>query len=334
MAISEEVEKFKNEINACLAFNMKSLVSRPEWGTITFEESKEDFERIEALLHNFNMLPLEHIPEGIIPEFTELLKPITAVLHDISRFSVEINDPRGVRQSYSNQLRDYVRNFFVKSHIYVPYLAFQRGDVEKNIRQLNETVTDAEQEAQKSKEEIERRRAEIDTIVASAREAAAKAGVAHFRDDFQAEAKAQEDAADIWLKRTSWLAVTTLTAAVLLSGFGIFNQYPPERIVQVVASKVLIILILGTATLWCGRMFKAAKHLATTNKHRANALLTFQAFIQATEDEATRNAVLLETTRSIFAITNSGLIDGHDGGGNDGGGLKILEVIKNMNGGK
>lgn len=334
MATSEEVEKFKSEINACLAFDMKSLVTRPEWGTITFEESKEDFDRLDALLNNFNMLPLEHIPQGIIPDFTESLKPITDVLRNISKFSVETTDPRGVRQAYSNQLRDHVRNFFIKSHIYVPYLAFQRGDIEKHIRQLNETVTVAQQEAQRSKDEIERRRVEIDTIVASAREAAAKAGVAHFRDDFQAEATAQDAAAETWLNRTSVLAVSTLGAAVILSCLGIFIPYSAERIIQVVASKVLIVLILGTATLWCGKMYKAAKHLAMTNKHRANALLTFQAFIQATEDEATKNAVLLETTRSIFAITNSGLIDGHDGGASDSGGLKVLEVIKHLGGAK
>lgn len=334
MATSQEVADFKKEISTCLAFNMASLVTRSEWGTITFEESKEDFDRLESLLNSLNILPLEHIPQGIIPTFTSSLKPISNTLKQISEFSVEINDPLGVRSSYSAQLRDQVMEFFLQSHIYVPYLAYQRGDVEKNIRQLNETVKSAEQTAQKSKDEIKNRRTEIDKIVASAREAAAKAGVAHFRDDFQAEAAEQEAAANVWLRRTSKWATATLIAAIVLSGLGIFIPYPSERIVQVVASKVLIVLILGTATLWCGRMYKAAKHLATTNKHRANALLTFQAFINATEDEPTKNAVLLETTRSIFAITNSGLIDGKDVGSGDGGGLKVLEVIKQLGGPK
>lgn len=334
MATSEEVQAFKNEINACLAFNMQSLVARPEWGTITFEESKEDFNRLEALLNSFNMLPLEHIPHGIIPQFTSALTPIKGVLDQISKFSVEIDAPSSVRQNYSNQLREHVKKFFMASHLYVPYLAYQRGDVERNIRQLNDTVIAAEQTAQKAKDEIQSRRTEIDAIVASAREAAAKAGVAHFRDDFQAEAEAQETAAATWLDHTSNLAKLTLGAAVILSIAGIFIPYSAERIVQVVASKVLIVLILGTATLWCGKMYKAAKHLATTNKHRANALLTFQAFIQATEDEPTKNAVLLETTRSIFAITSSGLIDGQDAGTSDAGGLKVLEVIKHFGGQK
>jgi hypothetical protein len=64
-----------------------------------------------------------------------------------------------------------------------------------------------------------------------------------------------------------------------------------------------------TATVWCGRIYKATKHQAVTNQHRANALKTFQAFVKAALDDATRDAVLLETTRSIFTIAPSGYLE-------------------------
>lgn len=334
MATPQEITEFKNEISTCLAYNMPGLVSKPEWGAINFEVSKEDFDRLGSLLNGFSLLPLEHLPQGILPTFTANLKPISATLGQISKFNIETDDPKGTRTAYASQLSEQVKTFFLSSHIYIPYLAYQRGDVDRNIKQLNDAVKLAEQTAQQAESEIIKRRDEIDKIVTSAREAAAKAGVAHFRDDFAAEAGTQEQAAGDWLMRTTSLAKLTLGAAVVLSGLGIFVSYPSDRIIQFVASKVLIVLILGTATLWCGRMYKSAKHLATMNRHRANALLTFQAFIQATEDEATRNAVLLETTRSIFAITSSGLIDGQEGGGSDGGGLKVLEIIKHLGGPK
>lgn len=41
----------------------------------------------------------------------------------------------------------------------------------------------------------------------------------------------------------------------------------------------------------------------------ANALKTFQAFIKAASDDGTRDAVLLETTRSIFALSPTGYLD-------------------------
>jgi hypothetical protein len=50
-------------------------------------------------------------------------------------------------------------------------------------------------------------------------------------------------------------------------------------------------------------------HQSVINRHRANALKTFQAFVKASNDEKIRDAVLLETTRSIFSISPSGYID-------------------------
>lgn len=46
---------------------------------------------------------------------------------------------------------------------------------------------------------------------------------------------------------------------------------------------------------------------------------------QLTSDDAARNAVLMETTKSIFAITPSGYLDGEVP---SDGRLKIVEVVK------
>jgi hypothetical protein len=45
------------------------------------------------------------------------------------------------------------------------------------------------------------------------------------------------------------------------------------------------------------------------NRHRALGLKTFQAFSAATSDNHTKDAVLMETTHSIFANTNTGLLN-------------------------
>ena len=78
-------------------------------------------------------------------------------------------------------------------------------------------------------------------------------------------------------------------------------------------------------------MYKAAKHQAAVNRHRGNALKTFQAFVKATNDDSTRDAVLLETTRSIFALTNTGYLDTGGEGSSDGA-VKVLEIVKSIAG--
>lgn len=49
-------------------------------------------------------------------------------------------------------------------------------------------------------------------------------------------------------------------------------------------------------------------HLYTLNKHRENSLKSFQAFVQATTDPKTKDAVLLQATRSIFESGDTGYI--------------------------
>lgn len=170
--------------------------------------------------------------------------------------------------------------------MYISYLAYQKGDVQRNINELTRSVEEAGQLVDGTKKDIEQRRGEIGDIIVAAREAAASVGVAHFTADFNAEAEAQDLSAEKWLKTTAGLAA---------------------------------------ATIWCGRLYKAARHQSAINKHRANALRTFQAFSKAASDDAARNAVLMETTKSIFAITPFGYLENESA---PDGGLKIVEVVK------
>ena len=121
------------------------------------------------------------------------------------------------------------------------------------------------------------------------------------------------------------LAVATGITAFL---FSIFSQAPEKtlELLQYTTTRVVILGLLFTGTIWCGRIYRTNKHQQSVNKHRANALQTFQAFVEATSDPAVRDAVLLETTRSIFAITASGYLDDIDKSPDTGS--RVVEVIK------
>ncbi|MCO5102553.1 MAG: hypothetical protein M9919_00980 [Burkholderiaceae bacterium] len=117
-----------------------------------------------------------------------------------------------------------------------------------------------------------------------------------------------------------------MTLAALLM---VFVPVKPDattpQVIQLFTSKVVILGLLFTARIWCGRLDKAARHQSAINKHWANALRTFQAFTKAASDDTARSAVLMETTKSIFAITPSGYLENES---SPDGGLKIVEVVK------
>jgi hypothetical protein len=309
----------------CTQTPIDKLLVNPDWGTITFEGCRPELERTHSMLNQFKLLPTELLPDGQMQQIVSSLPPLQATLEQIRSFSIESSNPTGTRDQLVAQLKAQADQFFVAAHLYIPYLAYQKGDVQRNINELTASVEQASQLVGNAKEEIEKKRGEIGNIIVAAREAAASVGVAHFTADFNAESSEQDKSAERWLKATAGVAALTLVAAIALVFVPIKPDATVPQVIQMFTSKVVILGLLFTATIWCGRLYKAARHQGSINKHRANALRTFQAFTKAASDDVARNAILMETTKSIFAITPTGYLDNESA---PDGGLKIIEIVK------
>jgi hypothetical protein len=81
---------------------------------------------------------------------------------------------------------------------------------------------------------------------------------------------------------------------------------PKQRSVAI--PKVFVFTVLLSATVWSGKVYRAYRHNAVVNRHRQNALATFQAFAKAANDDTTKNAVLLQGTQCIFSPQQTGYI--------------------------
>ena len=79
--------------------------------------------------------------------------------------------------------------------------------------------------------------------------------------------------------------------------------------------RILRFILYYTALALCIRNFSAAKHNEIVNLTRATALKTFMAFMDSKASRDTQDAVLLETTRSIFAHRPTGFEKGGSGDG-------------------
>jgi hypothetical protein len=121
------------------------------------------------------------------------------------------------------------------------------------------------------------------------------------------------------------LAISIIVGVVLLF---ITRDFDGEKLdlIQFSVTKVVIISALFYGTSVCFKNYKAHKHNQILNKHRHNALLTFEAFTGSKEDEQTKGAVLLAATQTIFGNQNTGYND-TDGGDSDLP-TKIIEIIK------
>lgn len=249
------------------------------------------------------------------------------MLELVDHFDIEQENPTKVRDNLLSQIHERADQIYTIASPWISFLAYQQGDVARNIDLLTESVANAQMLVRGAKEAIEARHGEIEEIIIQAREASAAAGAAVFTQDFRKEAETLENRGVRWLIATAALAGVTLIFACFM-WLSATELGDGGIIAQRFGGKLAVLIVLFTATLWCGRTYKALMHLATVNGHRAMSIQTLQAFSHAASDVMTKDAVLLEATRAIFGSVPTGFLDGGGSGSGDRD-LKIIELARN-----
>lgn len=309
MAKHQLIESLKKSLAELAAFKDKELISRSDWGAINFKDIQTDVEMVCNLVSALQSLPVEYLPENALSQIVETNKQILPQFQGIDAFSLTSNgDPNSRRSNLITHFHTASDNFYSRVGLWIPFLAYQKGDIAENIKRLTSAIDEAEVKADASLSAIAAKEKEAEDIITRAREASADAGVAVFTQDFQNESDLNSAIAKKWLWATIVFAGLTLVVAILLYFFEDLGDINKTQLISKLASKVIGISVLFTATMWCGKIYKSLRHLSIVNKHRAIGLRTFRAFSSAASDTRTKDAVLMETTHSIFANSATGLV--------------------------
>jgi hypothetical protein len=198
-------------------------------------------------------------------------------------------------------------------------LANERSRLEKAVEEAEQGVSSIKSMGQG-----------MEKTLLAAQKAASEVGVATNFVHFREEASNHNRMSKFWLSATIGLSLTTLMFAGWSLYYGVCStaDISVSHCLQVAIPKLVILSILYAASVWAGRIYKAHRHNYVVNRHRQNALSSFEAFVQAALDDATKNAVLLEATRSIFSQQPSGYMTKEPEP--TGGSTQILEVIKGV----
>jgi hypothetical protein len=156
------------------------------------------------------------------------------------------------------------------------------------------------------KDDMEKQQVELNQILQSARQASGQIGVASHALHFK-------EAAEEYLKASKNWLYAVIGAVVLIIGWGTacFFIHPTtgdaSLIIQFTIAKVIIISGLYYALTTCVKNYKAHRHNYVVNRHKQHSLSSFDTFVKgAGEDIATKNAILLNATQSIFSAQPSG----------------------------
>lgn len=311
--------------------------TRPDLATLSFEAGKKTFERLVRLGRRISKMDTSVIPDERLGPIRDRLLPVFKVLQDVATFDPEKHrdDAFRVRDELLVEVAKAENTAFDQLGRILVMTDSRLERFDDELREAQErALRDVAVAAAKQKEEADRLLESLRRIEESAKTAAQEVGVARHGAVFAQIAEEHRDAAKQWLWVSIGFAVLT-GIAVLLSIGSVFyyskrlSAFTLPMAAQLAIAKLVGFSILGTATIWSGRMYRAHRHNYVVNRHRQNALNTFETFVESSRDAQTKDAVLLQATQSIFASQSTGYLSDEAEAPTT---PQIIEIVRNLAG--
>jgi hypothetical protein len=233
---------------------------------------------------------------------------MTGVLNQLGSFNLQVqNAPQihtniidTIRGNYNALVASLVIPLAVRTAVSLDLsnvLGQYTAEVNRSIIEVNDAVA-----------EIKSKNDQASNALKAIQTVAAQSGVTRQSTWFEQEAREHRTAAIWWALGTAIFALLTVLWGV--AALWLLPIDPKETlpvVVQQAIGKLIVFSGLTYALLWSARNYTANRHNVIVNRHRANSLQTFEAFVSAAEgDSETKSAVLLQATTSIFAAQPSG----------------------------
>ena len=159
---------------------------------------------------------------------------------------------------------------------------------------------------------------EAERVLADVRKAAAEQGVGFQATYFKSEADVHNSQASTWRTATLWASGLLAVLAILSLFITKIDFLKPTDLyeaIQLLTAKLVIFTAAAYLVVLCARNFLAHTHNAIVNRHRQNALLTFQALVDAAKGEDKKDIVLTHASACMFAPQETGFTKHQADGG-------------------
>ena len=316
----------KKKIEEILKLTDEELFHEKDYAKASLKDYKDDINYIKEILKG--ILGLNNIRDYNLKNVIERI-----VINAINLFSMIKSYNGNNRENVKNNINQFL-DALHSSHVAIlALISFKRiyaidSKLEKSglddLSQINSKLKEIEESnKQISKYELDARKG-----LESIKDIANKVGVSKYSSVFEKQAETHKTNSWFWFLGIIGLLLIIIGFAVCLLK-DCFFKLPDGAswgiVVQFITAKLIVFSILCVALSWVIKSYKANKHNEVLNKHRQNALDIFEAFVNGTSDEQTKNAVLLQAVQSIFAQQNTGYNDSETETGNAQ--TKILEFV-------
>lgn len=321
------------------AINPESdLVRAEELGEANFRQAVPLFVRVLSLFHELRAADLALFPLEVLVQIQQMAQEALAQIETVQAFSLAEANPVAARDALVEAIDTGYARYFQVLQPHINFVRARGADFAGLERQATESLSHLQAFIEEQRAGVEQLRGQVEETVRSVKEAAAEAGVGQQSQVFKNEADKNDSEGRRWLKSALGFGLGAFLYALLFFVFPdiwpAFQTFElptdtPAQLARSALARLVVLSLLLFGLAYSARFYAASRHNGTVNRHRQNALQTFETFVGATADPETKDAVLIETTRSIFSSQPSGFLrsDGDHESPNT-----VIEVVRRMAG--
>ena len=272
-----------------------------------FERVHPDLLVVYEMFRGIPVSPREQLlslPRQKIRDLATLLRKFSEWTRKITDFQARGQNAPAEHAKLLHEISDFCDRAKAALGPTITYLKAQQGGELES--QVNATVAEA---VQNLNAEAAERQKEFADLKLRMQNQLAETSVSQYKEIFAEQADKHHKSAQRWFGAT--IGFTLVFGGIF---WWLLKDLEPagsdlSLVLQNLFTKGFFLSLIYLLLNRCIKNYTAEKHLETVNRHRQNALDTFDAFVAASEgDRETRDAVLLAATNCIFDANQSGYL--------------------------
>ena len=311
-----ERESLRKTLEELAAIEAEGLVRSDVLGSaLNFRDGVPYFGRVLKLFKDLTKTNLDDASYNALTQLIGQARSALQLFKEIQGFDPsKHNNPAQVRDGLITRARDSYDSYYQVVTPVTAYLIRMGTDFEALEREAKEHFDNMVAQSTSEQDRQKNITSQMQAILESVKKAAAEVGVSQHAIHFRDEALKHR-------KESLWWLIATIVLALLAGMYSLWSfrqslAFPPAAAaawwphLTYLVSRLLVLSVLFFGMGWSARNYKAHKHNEVVNTHRQNALRTFETFAKAADDKDTKDAVLLQATKSIFEGQSSGYLSG------------------------
>lgn len=295
-------------------FDTEDLVREDLGEELDFSDSSRLITRVLDLFSRIGESNLDIHADRQINELAKATRRLHKALSNIRNFRVSgLRYPKEERDNRAHELKHaYDEAKSAAGPIIALSFAWKGGDDPDDARQRARDMLEVlGVEVQQVKDELDVRLSDARAIFSEIRDRSGESGIAEYAELFKTAASTYSVEKARWFRLVMWIVGIAGALAVGNSLWVFFeirkNSFGVGEAIQLGLAKVVVFSFVYYILVAAVRMYRAAAHNEVVNRHRYRAMGAFVRFKEAAFDNATKDAVLLRATESIFGHQSSGL---------------------------